>query len=601
MSKDQGYQHAHTLSQITRRSVLLGGIGLAGLTTLASRMYYLQFIRSEQFRTLAEGNRIKLIVTPPSRGLIHDRTHAPLAENRKNFRLFLEIDKNPDALKTLEKLKQWIEFPSAKYTTLYDTVRVRRYGPPILLMEDLSWEQVVAVEHHAPQLPGAAIEVGQRRFYPLAEETAHVLGYVATISPEEKAKSDYYRWPEPQIGKQGTEKSWEEPLRGKPGLLQMEVNVKGLSIRKLKEEPSIAGETIRSSLHHELQRYTYELLMQNISGAAIIMNVRNGEVLALASAPSFDSNVMAAGISSKDWNVLRDSEKKPLLNKATIGQYPPGSTFKMVTGLAALHHKGISPHRTIYCPGHFYLGNHRFNCWKPEGHGAMNLEHALAESCDTYFYTLGHEMGIDPISDIGRKLGLGAPTGIDLPVEKGGLMPSHEWKMKSYNQPWQKGDTVNAAIGQGYILTTPLQLALMTARLVNGGMAIKPRLTYSGEAVTSAPPLDIDPEHLKAIITGMEAVANKPFGTAYWKRIMEPAFAMGGKTGTAQVRRITIRGQDQNRVPWKFRHHALFVGYAPIHDPRYAVSVVIEHGGGGSSTAAPVARDLLQKTQELMG
>lgn len=598
---DTTYHHGIHMPQTTRRSLLLGALGVAGLTTLGSRLYYLQFIGSEQFRNLAEGNRIKLIITPPARGLILDRVGKELAENRKNFRLFLEVDKNPDAPATLESLQKWLSLDEDKFAKLLAKVKARRYGPPILIAEDLEWEQVVAIEHHAPKLPGATIDVGLKRFYTMSEEAAHVLGYVATISPEEKAQTDFYKWPEPQIGKQGVEKSWEERLRGKPGLKQMEVNVKGLSVRQLDEEPSVPGEDIFSSLHGELQHYAYHRLLEMESGAAVIMNVHTGEVLALASAPSLDSNVMASGISSKEWNELRESDRLPLLNKATIGQYPPGSTFKMVTGLAALRKGSINPWRTVYCPGHFYLGNHRFNCWKPGGHGSMNLEHALAESCDTYFYTLGHEMGIDPIAETGRMLGLGSKTGIDLPIEKGGLMPDHEWKMKSYAQPWQKGDTVNASIGQGYVLTTPLQLAVMTSRLVNGGIAVTPRLTTMQQvAKPEFASLEVDPAHLQAVIKGMEAVSNRPFGTAYWKRIMQPEFAMGGKTGTAQVRRITVRGQDQNKIPWKYRHHGLFVGYAPIHDPRYACAVIIEHGGGGSSAAAPVARDLLLKTQELM-
>jgi penicillin-binding protein 2 len=310
---------------------------------------------------------------------------------------------------------------------------------------------------------------------------------------------------------------------------------------------------------------------------------------------------MSAGIKTADWNILRESEKHPLLNKATIGQYPPGSTFKMVTGLAGLRKGIMTPERRVHCPGHFYLGNHRFNCWKPGGHGSMNLTHALAESCDTFFYTIGRDAGIDAIHEAGELLGFGKPTGVGLPSEKGGVLPNDEWKQRSYKQKWQGGDTINVAIGQGYIIATPMQLALMTARLVNGGRAVQPTLLKAEKDKPLAPLLGIDPAHLQAIVTGMEAVINQPFGTAFGSRITELEKAFGGKTGTAQVRKITIRGQDQNKIPWLQRHHALFVGYAPLTKPKYVVSVIVEHGGGGASTAAPVAKDILLKTQELKG
>ncbi len=589
----------HDPLQLSRRAFLLGGVSLLGLTTLGARLYYLQFIRAEKYRHLAEGNRVKLHILPPSRGVIVDRNGKPLAENRKNYRLFLDLEKNPHPLQGLNALAELVPIDPEKLGKMRARLEDFPFGAPLLVKEDLPWEEVVQVEHHAPDMPGVFIEIGERRYYPLAEQAAHVLGYVGAVNEAEKG--DFYRWADAKIGKQGIELSLEERLRGKAGLRHLEVNVRGLTVRELAKDPSIAGDEIHSSLHEGLQRYIYDLLLAKESGAAVVMDVHTGEVLALTSAPSFDSNIMSSGIKTGQWNALRDSEKHPLLNKATIGQYPPGSTFKMVTALAGLRKGVMNSERRVHCPGHFYLGNHRFNCWKPGGHGSMNLAHALAESCDTYFYTIGRDSGIDAIHEAGTLLGFGKATGVGLPSEKGGVLPSDDWKQRSYKQKWQGGDTINVAIGQGYIIATPMQLALMGARLVNGGRAVVPTLLKAPKDFIAPPRLGIDPAHLQAIITGMDAVTNQPFGTAFGARIMQPEIAYGGKTGTAQVRKITIRGQDQNKIPWLQRHHALFVGYAPINAPKYVVSLIVEHGGGGASTAAPVARDILQKTQELLG
>jgi penicillin-binding protein 2 len=578
--------------------VLLGGVTMLGLVTLGSRLYYLQFIRGEKYRHLAEGNRIKLQIIPPSRGVILDRQGLPLAENRKNYRLFLDLEKNPDPLAGLEKLAMLIAIEASKLTKLRARLGAFAYGAPLLVKEDLSWEEVVLVEHHAPNLAGVFIEIGERRFYPLAAQAAHVLGYVGAITEAEQKK--LHLWPDAKVGKQGIEQQHEESLRGAAGMRHLEVNVRGLTVRELERDPSMAGEVFYSSIHRELQVFAYETLLAKESGAAVIMDVHTGEVLALASAPSFDSNVMSSGIRNTEWALLRDSEKHPLMNKATIGQYPPGSTFKMVTGLAGLQTGVLQPEKRVYCPGHFYLGRHRFNCWKVGGHGSVNLAHALAESCDTFFYTIGKQAGIEAIAAVGHQLGLGESTHLGLPNEKNGVLPTPEWKQRSYKQPWQGGDTINASIGQGYVLTTPLQLAVMGARLVNGGRNVLPRLTKVEPALHSpAALIGFDPVHLQMLREGMDAVTNKPFGTAFGSRIMQPEFAFGGKTGTAQVRHITIRGQDQNKIPWLHRHHALFVGYAPIVNPRFVASVIIEHGGGGAGVAAPVARDLLLKTQQL--
>ncbi len=585
--KDSGHP------EISRRAVLLGAIGLGGMGILGGRLYYLQFMRTQQFAMLAEDNRIKLQITAPTRGKILDRNRQALAENESVYRLFLDLDKNRNPAQVLAKLEQWITLDEREKAKVEKLLKHRR--ATILIKEDLPWKTVVAIEHNIPELPGVAIEQGQQRVYPLAEQAAHVIGYVGGVSEAER--QSFYRWPEPRAGRQGIEKSLEMRLRGEPGLRQMEVNVHGLALRKIEEKPSVKGEDVVTSLHRELQAYAYQTLFEKLSGSAVIMDARSGQLLAIASAPSFNSSIMSQGIGQTAWKELQESERAPLLDKSIAGQYPPGSVFKMMTGLAALESGVATVRRTIHCPGHFYVGRQRFNCWKKEGHGRMDLRSALEQSCDTYFYTVGRETGIDKLGDTCRKFGLGSKTGVDIPNEKGGNIPTPEWKKSSYNDGWRNGDTVNASIGQGYVLTTPLQLANMTCALVNGGYLHRPRLLQD-ELVQK---IDVDPQHLEAVRAGMWAVMNGGRGTARGSRIDDAEFLMGGKTGTAQVRRITVRGQDQSTIPWKFRHHALFVGYAPVEEPRYVCAVVIEHGGGGSSAAAPVARDLLLKTRELIG
>lgn len=578
----------------TRRAVLIGAVGFAGMAALTSRLYYLQFVRAEKYRILAEDNRIRLQIIAPSRGKILDRNGEILAENESVFRLFIDRERYPDLDATLDTLKQWITFSERDEARLKRRLARRGYERSTLLKDDLPWEEVVRIEYHLPDLPGIRIEQGQQRLYPLSEQAAHMLGYIAPVTKEQQ--KEFYRWSEAKAGKQGLEIALEDRLCGRPGLRQLEVNSRGLVLRKVEETPSQAGEDVTTTIHRELQAYTYNKLLEKLSGAAVVMDANDGSLLALASAPSFDSTQMSQGIDQKNWDALRLSDKSPLLDKSIAGMYPPGSTFKMMTGLAGLEHGYITPAQKVHCPGHYFVGSQRFNCWKEHGHGWMNLESAIAQSCDTYFYHIAHQMPMEKLARTCQKFGIGQKTGIDIPGEKDALLPDEQWKYRQLGERWQTGDTVNASIGQGYVLMTPLQLAVMTASLVNGGKRIRPRLHQPSEMEA----IDVQAEHLALLKQSMNNVVNGTRGTARGSAIYLPDYKMGGKTGTAQVRKITERGQNQDEVPWKFRHHALFVGYAPIDVPRYVCAVVIEHGGGGSSAAAPVARDLLLKTREMM-
>jgi penicillin-binding protein 2 len=394
-------------------------------------------------------------------------------------------------------------------------------------------------------------------------------------------------------------------LRGMAGKKQEEVNASGRRVRELQEQPAEAGLPLKLTLDAELQLFVQNRLSELHSASAVVMDAYSGAVYAYGSYPAFDPNTFAQGIPKNLWTELLADPAAPMTNKVIAGQYPPGSTFKMIVALAALEAGIINQNSHVYCPGHFDLGNNRFHCWNKNGHGSVNVVQALQQSCDVFFYQTGLDVGIERIAAMARRLGMGEPTGIDLPGERPGLIPDGRWKQRRYKQGWHPGETVNSAIGQGYVLSTPVQLATMTARLVNGGIPVTPYVTQQIGPRVVAPPsaqhrLLIRPDHLALVKQGMDAVVNSPRGTAFGARMHEEGYSYGGKTGTAQVRRISkderARGFKIEDRPWYEQHHALFTGYAPVEAPRFVCSVVVEHGGGGSAVAAPVARDILRET-----
>jgi len=477
---------------------------------------------------------------------------------------------------------------------------------PLEIKDNLSWEDVAKIEVNLADLPGVGIDVGEIRNYPLGEATAHLIGYVGAVNKSELTGDKTLSLPGFRIGKTGIEKTFDKTLRGIAGTSTVEVNVLGREVRELQHDQGQQGQRISLSIDAELQRLTQQRLSETKSASAVIMDSKTGAIYALASHPSFDPNLFIRGISAEKWEELLANPAYPLTNKAVGGQYPPASTFKMVTALAALEHGVINGGTTVHCPGHYEYGGDRFYCWKTSGHGSVNLQDALAKSCDTFFYKISTDIGIERIADMARRLGLGQKYNFDLREERPGLIPDKDWKVGHFGNFWKPGETVVASIGQGYMQATPLQLAVMTSRMVNGGYAVKPWVVgYSGEDNLERetwPSMGFHQYHLNLVLRGMNKVVNHPDGTAYDSRIIEKAMSMGGKTGTAQVKRITreeraqgIRNED---LPWKFRHHALFVGYAPVSDPRYVCSVVVEHGGGGSAVAAPIAKDLLTATQK---
>jgi len=585
----------------TRRAVIFGGLQAAAFTTLAGRLYYLQFIKASEYATLSENNRIKLQLIAPERGAILDRFGVPMATNEKNYRAFIDYSTLSQATfrSTVEKLHKLVPLSEKKLATLMKT-RVSSASMPEMLKEHLTWEEVSLIELHMLELSGVYIDVGQIRHYPFVERAAHLIGYVGAVAEDEVVEGEpLLRLPDFKIGKNGVERLLEDRLRGTAGIRQLEVNVHGVPVREIGKKPSVTGEAVKLTLDSRLQDYAASLVKDE-SAAIVVMEVDTGNILSFVSMPGFDPDSFSKGITSEYWKSLSTDKKGPLLNKALSGMYPPGSTFKLMVGMAALNAGIITPSTSLYCPGQYYLGDHKFNCWKEGGHGTVNFHEAVAQSCDTFFYTIAERMGIETYARFARRFGLGEMHNLGLAGERAGIIPDPEWKMSRYKQRWSGGDTINCAIGQGYVLSTPLQLAIMTARMVSGGYAVKPRLFVPADA--EAPvfePIDVKPEVLTAAQDAMSAVCNSATGTAYGKRIAEPRFMMGGKTGTSQVRKILQRGVKQETLPWEYRHHALFIGFAPVDKPKYACCVVIEHGGGGSAAAAPVARDVLLKVQQL--
>lgn len=594
--------------QIGRRSLVLGGLFVGTGAVLAARMRYLQVERAEDFRLLAEENRINIRLLPPARGLIFDRGGVLLAANEQNYRITLVREDAGDVDAVLAELAQVVNLDLGTLDRARREIDRRPPFVPVTVADRLSWAEVSAVAVNAPALPGVNPEVGLSRIYPMGADFAHVVGYVGPVS-------DYYldqsgdtdpvlQIPDFQVGRSNVEERMENALRGSAGTKRVEVNAGGRVMRELDRDPPQPGSDVQLTVDAGLQNYV-EARLSGESAGSVVMDCQTGEILALASAPTFDPNLFVRGISTGAWTDLNSDAYRPLANKATQGLYPPGSTYKMIVALAALEGGHISPEETINCPGHADVGDRRFHCWRRGGHGRMDLIESLSQSCDVYYYELAQRVGIEAISEMARRLGCGIRHDLPLSGIAEGLAPTMEWKMRSRGAQWVVGDTLNASIGQGFVLSSPLHLAVMTARLATG-RAITPSIIRSIDGVGQLPDpgadMGFDTAHLDQIHRGMLKVNNDRRGTAFGSRVEMDTYKIAGKTGTSQVRNISaaeraagvIRNED---LPWERRDHALYVGYAPVDNPRYACSVIVEHGGGGSTVAAPIARDILLRAQ----
>ena len=597
----------------TRRSLLMAG-GQAGLMSLlAGRLYYLQVIQSDEYSMMADENRMNIRLLAPLRGRILDRFGDEIASNRQNYQVVLIREQTKSVEQTLDRLSELVPVPDADRARVLKETRRKRGFVPIPVMENLTWDEFAKINVHSPELPGIHLEVGETRFYPYGELFAHTVGYVGAVSERDLQNLE----PDPllelpgfRIGKNGIEKFYDLSLRGTAGTSRVEANAYGRIIRELDRQEGRAGNDLVLTIDAELQKFAVNR-MGTESAAAAVIDIHTGDILSMVSVPSFDPNSFTTGISTKDWRALQSNPKRPLGNKAIAGQYPPGSTFKMVVAMAALEAGVIGPDYKVFCGGSTKLGKHKFHCWKRGGHGKLGLKEAIEQSCDVYFYDIARKVGVDKIAEMANRLGLGHTLDLDLRGEKSGLIPTTDWKRAVRGERWQVGDTYNVGIGQGYVLATPLQLAVMTARLANGGKAVTPRLVRQnssakeeGDGLNAIPDLGLDKNDLKHVLKGMFDVVNGKRGTGRGSKIEVEGWEMAGKSGTAQVRRISKKERltgvlKAEERPWRERDHALFVAYAPYDEPRYAVSVIVEHGGSGSKAAAPIARDLLQEALRL--
>ncbi len=590
------------------RTLIWGGIQFVLLLVIAARLYFLQVYEADKYRTLSDENRISARILVPPRGVIFDRNGVPIANNKQNFQAMLVAEQANNVNETLEKFKKLMPLSEKEEARIFrDLKRYRRFVP-IKLKEGLSWEDVSRILLVAPEMPGVIVDDGLSRDYPFGKQMAHVLGYVAAVS-ESDLKTDgdpLLETPGFKIGRIGLEKKYESKLRGKGGNLKLEVNAVGRIMKEIEREDGTPGEKLELTLDSRLQQKAYDLFGEE-SGAAVLMDVNSGEILTFISMPSYDSNDFVQGVSQELYDTLLYNEKQPLINKAIAGRYSPGSTFKMIVALAALESGTITKDTKVSCYGKMNFGNHLFHCWKKGGHGALNVVEALQHSCDIFFYEVAQKVGIERIAAMARRFGLGSPTALNFDDEKAGIIPDKAWKLANLKSPWQGGETLIAGIGQGYILTTPLQLAVMTARIANGGIMVEPSLTpVSAEKIKKYKKMGINPAYMALVKEGMCSVVNRPGGTALMSRFDYNGQKMCGKTGTTQVKRISLQERQtgiikQEDLPWKYRNHALFVGYAPQDKPRYAVAVLVEHGGGGSSVAAPIASALLKEALILEG
>lgn len=584
-----------------RRSVLLGigGLGLFG--ALGARLSYLQIVRAEDYRTLSDNNRFNFRTIVPERGRILDRFGIALADNRPDFRVVIIPERVENMNLTLDRLSTYMPLSAGSRERILKDVRRKRGFSAVLVDEHLEWDTFAALNLDMPDLPGVMPLAGQTRRYPQSGVFSHIIGYVGTPDPSDVQRDNdpLLRQPTFQIGKTGVEEAVDKTLRGAAGKLKIEVNALGRVVREWPNEADKAqrGSDVYLTLDAELQNFAAKQFADDSGGAAVI-DVKTGELRTLLSMPSFDSNLFVSGLTQAQMDALNNDEKRPQFNKVLGGGFPPASTFKMIVALAGLQSGVIDPNEEIVCRGKTPLGNRNFHCWKRRGHGPMNMYDSIKQSCDVYYYEMAERMGMAPINAMARRFGLGESYDLAIGGQSKGILPDDDWKRARLNDGWRTGDTYNASIGQGFVLCTPLQLAVMTARLANGRDRVSPFLVVGDKAPTFDS-LMVSPEHLAIVRDAMYGVCERPGGTAYRPNGLGIVGAqLAGKTGTGQVRAISL-AERQNRVlrndevEWKYRDHSLFVGFAPYTAPRFAAAAIVEHGGSGAKRAADIVRAVL--------
>lgn len=573
---------------ISRRAFLIGGSKLGLLSLLGMRMFYLQFIKSEEYKTLSDKNSINFIIITPLRGIIYDNAGSVLATNQVEYQLVIDRNNNcSNFLEELELIGEILKFSEEKLDQIKREIKRSSKYLPLVIVKNLDWQQLSLIEEQKHKLNTILVDIGYSRYYPFSESSGHLLGYIGKINEQEKQRLNIYNLREFYIGKFGIEKQYEDKLRGDFGYKKIEVNAYGKQVREIASIPSKNGNNVYLSINATLQEKAYKYL--NSSGSsAIVMDTENGNVLVLASSPSYNPNSFNR-LSSDHWKNLTNDPFKPLVNKAIQNCYPPGSVFKIITVLAALE-SGVKPNRSFFCSGASALGTNSFRCWRR--HGNLDMFGALQHSCNSYMYELSRIIGGNKIIEVAKKFGFGSKTGIDLAPESSGFLPSYEWKKQKLKSIWSIGDSFNLAIGQGFLNVTPIQLARFITAIASNGKLYTPRISMN---VAEFQQIDIDPTNFKIIQEGLYKVVNVVGGTAYYNRILGKNRQLAGKTGTSQVQRKANSRDDLSHesIAWERRNHALFVGFAPYHMPKYSITVFVDHGGGGSKSAAPIARKIM--------
>ncbi|MFM9851656.1 MAG: penicillin-binding protein 2 [Sphingomonadaceae bacterium] len=580
----------------TRRAMFVSGAQATLAAILGGRMAWLSIVENQKYALLAESNRVNFTLIPPRRGWIVDRNGKPLALNRTAFRVDIIPDRLVDKAKTLTDLQAMLGLTADDIDRIERDLKHASGFRPVQVAENIPWEKFAAISIRAAEFPGVAPAQSYSRFYPDGAAVGHLLGYVGAASAKqyEETKDPLLVTPGFKVGKEGLERTLETVLRGKPGAKRTEVTASGKLVRELASRADTSGLTAKLTIEAGLQAYAARR-MGDASGSCVVLDCVTGDVVAMVSMPAYDPNSFSDGIGKSEWAMLRADDHIPLANKTLQGLYPPGSTCKPTTMLGLLS-AGIDPKATVTCTGSYRVGGSIFHCASRRGHGAISMHRALVQSCDIYFYHFGRLAGIDPLAAMAQKMSFGQKFDLPYSSQSYGTFPNPEWLARKYERKWSVADTINASIGQGYVLVNPLQLAVMAGRIASGRQII-PRL-LDGKPHAPAPLMDINPEHLAFLRDAMSGVVNTSIGTAPRARLPLADVKMGGKTGTAQVRRITLaeraRGVRSNAsLPWKFRDHSLFVAFAPVDNPRFSAAVIIEHGGSGAGAAAPIARDVM--------
>jgi len=577
---------------------------LAVFGVLILRLWFLQIVNGGMYRTKSEHNRIRLQDVPPFRGMIFDRNGEMLVDNRPSYDLYVipeGIQDREELIKSLDRL-----LGLDPKVTEQDLAKASHKLPftPICLKKDMSRDALAVIETHRFNLPGIMVEVKPQRFYVYKSLASHILGHLGEIGENQLKNGGYPNNKSGDlIGKSGVERKWQSFLNGMRGGEQVEVDAAGRKIRVISKKPAVSGKNVYLTIDKGLQTLAEEALVDK-TGAIVAVDPDNGEVLALASSPSFDPNLFVMGIDKATWREISTSGGYPLQNRALTGQCPPGSVFKIIVALAGLEEGVVNPEEEVFCNGVYTLGKHKFRCWKKWGHGNVKLHRALVESCDVYFYTMGKRLGVNKIARYAKMFGLGNRTGFDAGKERGGLIPTSKWKLKRFGVPWQAGETISTSIGQSFVLVTPVQMATLISAVFNGGILYRPKVTkwvgdsqdqriceFSPEVMGK---VEVKQEYLELVKKALIGVVNEPHGTGWRTKLKD--ITVAGKTGTAQVVKLKKEKEldDAGGVPWKYRDHAWFVAVAPAERPRIALAVVIEHGGHGGSAASPIAKEIIK-------